>query len=117
LKVTGTACFSGNVCATGNLLLGGAGTANSIPQYTAAGVLANSRMVTYGNGCYNVNFGWNNCARIGFDNDNTGTYFYGLELDNGTRRLNIIGKAPDGNTGVGIWTGTSSICQRFNILK
>ena len=111
----GISCFGGNVCAAGNLLLGGAGTANTIPQYTAAGVLGNSRMTTYGNGCFSVNFGWSNCGRIGFDNDNTGTYFYGLELDQGTRRLNIIGKAPDGNAGVSIWTGTTSYCQRFNI--
>jgi hypothetical protein len=111
----GISCFGSTVCAAGNLLLGGAGTANTIPQYTAAGVLGNSRMTTYGTGCYNVNFGWSNCGRIGFDNDNTGTYFYGLELDNGTRRLNIIGKAPDGNAGVSIWTGTTSYNQRLNI--
>jgi len=115
ISSSGAACFSGQVCAAGNLLLGGAGTANTVPQYTAAGVLGNSKMTTYGNGCYNVNFGWSNCARIGFDNDNTGTYFYGLELDHGTRRLNIIGKAPDGNSGVSIWTGTTSYDQRFNI--
>jgi hypothetical protein len=112
---SGISCFGGTVCAAGNLLLGGAGTANAVPQYTAAGVLGNSKMATYGAGGYNVNFGWSNCGRIGFDNDNTGTYFYGLELDNGTRRLNIIGKAPDGNSGVSIWTGTTSYDQRFNI--
>ena len=108
-------CFQGNVCAAGNLLLGGAGSSNYIPKYTASGTLGDSRMITYGNGGFSVNLGWANCARIGFDNDTTGTYFYGLELDNGTRQLNIIGKAPDSNTGVSIWTGGNTYCQRFNI--
>ncbi len=108
-------CFSGNVCAAGNLLLGGTGSVNYIPKYTTSGTLGDSRMTTYGNGGFNINLGWANCNRIGFDNDSTGTYFYGLELDNGTRQLNIIGKAPDGNTGVSIWTGGNTYCQRFNI--
>ena len=113
-KVDNT-CFQGTVCSAGNLLLGGAGTTNSISKYTSTGTLGASQMTTYGNGGYNVNVGWTNCARIGFDNDNTGNYFYGVELDNGTRQLNIIGKAPDGNTGVSILTGGASYVQRFNI--
>ena len=115
ISASGTACFSGQVCAAGNLLLGGAGTTNIVPKYTAAGTLGVSQISTYGTNGQNVNLGWNTCARVGFDNDGTGTYFYGLELDNGTRRLNIIGKAPDGNAGVGIWTGTTTYTQRFNI--
>jgi hypothetical protein len=68
------ACFQGTVCSAGNLLLGGAGTTNSISKYTSTGTLGASQMTTYGNGGYNVNVGWTNCARIGFDNDNTVSY-------------------------------------------
>jgi hypothetical protein len=78
------ACFAGNICSNGNVLVGGTGTTNYLPKFTAASTIGNSLFTDNGiNGAF------------GNTNYSAGT---------GVRTFNIT--APQ-FAGIGFWTGTS----------